>query len=135
MDNIDKLFTFGLITDEAREIEQYVNDKWGRHFYTELEQPLKELFPVPENKGLLHIWKHGSADVLIYRQDTKKLVAIIEPGGGQHLQDEKQMLNDRRKYMLCKINGVKCLQVINGVMKQLSKRRWRKLLGSYLFIK
>jgi len=117
-------------TDEALAIKDYINSKWGNLFTVETERPLSKLFPKPENPGLKHIWTYGSADIVIYRKGRP--VAIIEPGG-QHHFEEKQSLNDRRKWKLAELNGVKCLFVMNGVMRSLSNRKWRSLLGKFLF--
>jgi hypothetical protein len=120
------------VTEEAKAIKAYIEQTWPRLFSVKLELPLKEVFSEPENAGLKHIWRYGSADVVVYRDS--KPVTIIEPGGGQHF-GEKQSLNDRRKWKLAEQNGVGCLHVMNGVMNSLSKRKWRALLGSYLFPK
>ena len=91
---------------------------------------LSELFPKPDNPGLQHIWRYGSADLLVYR--GSKPVAIIEPGGGHHFE-EKQSLNDRRKWKLAELHGVRCLNMMNGLQARLSKRKWRELIGGVLF--
>ncbi len=118
------------ITEEAKQIKDFIDSTWGKHFQTELEKPLSNLFPEPENDGLRHIWRYGSADIVVYK--SGKVIAIIEPGGSHHFE-EKQSLNDRRKWKLAEINGVRCVGMMNGIMDQLSKRQWRNLLGSYLF--
>ncbi len=118
------------VTEEARAIKAYIEQAWSRLFCVKLEVPLSEVFSEPEETGLKHIWRYGSADLVVFR--NAKPVAIIEPGGGQHF-DEKQSVNDRRKWKLAEQNGVRCLHVMNGVMKSLSKRKWRALIGSYLF--
>ena len=120
------------ITEETKAIKAYIEQKWPRLFSVKLEVPLREVFPEPENTGLKHIWRYGSADLVVCRDS--KPIAIIEPGGGHHF-GEKQSLNDRRKWKLAEQNGVGCLQVMNGVMNSLSKRKWRALIGSYLFSK
>jgi hypothetical protein len=118
-----------IVTEEIRKIESYLNATWPQ-FTTRKEIKLRELFPEPENTGLRHIWKYGSADLVVYQYD--KVVCIIEAGGAHHFED-KQSLNDRRKWKLAELNGVNCLSVMNGVMGGLSKRKWRNLVGSYLF--
>lgn len=118
------------ITEEAKAIKAYIDQKWSRLFCVKLEVPLKQVFNEPENSGLKHIWCYGSADLVVFRDN--KPVAIIEPGGAHHF-DEKQSLNDRRKWKLAEQNGVRCLHVMNGVMNSLSKRKWRALIGSFLF--
>lgn len=123
------------ITGEALQIVSFINFQWRKHFTVRMEVPMKELFEQPENSGLKHIWKHGTADIAVYKRDTDKLVAIIEPGGAHHY-DEKQMKNDKRKWKLCEINGVGCLHLMNSVLHQkLSKRKMRALIGSVLFKK
>jgi hypothetical protein len=119
------------ITEEAKAIKAYIEQTWPRLFHLKLEVPLKQIFNEPENAGLKHIWRHGSADLVVFR--NTKPVAIIEPGGGQHF-GEKQSLNDRRKWKLAEQNGVRCLHVMNDVMTSLSKRKWRALVGSFLFL-
>lgn len=119
-----------IITEEARSIEKFINLTWKK-FDTELEVRLKELFPEPKNTGLQHIWRYGSADIVV-RKDGE-IVCLIEPGGAHHLQDEKQMRNDRRKWKLSEINGVRCLFLMNGLYGTLSNRRWRRLIGRFLF--
>jgi len=120
------------VTDEAKAIKAYIEQKWPRLFCVKLEVPLKQVFSAPENRGLKHIWRYGSADLVVFRDN--KPVAIIEPGGAHHF-DEKQSLNDRRKWKLAEQNGVRCLHVMNDVMNSLSKRKWRALIGSFLFPK
>jgi len=118
------------ITEEAINIKEYINDKWP-YFEVNLERRLSELFPEPSNVGLKHIWKYGSADLSIFLKD--ELIAVIEPGGSHHFNDERQVKNDRRKWKLCDINGVNCLFILNGVLNRLSNRRRRSLIGRYLF--
>lgn len=118
-----------MITEEVKKLHDYIENNFP-HFELELEVPLKKLFPEPENKGLKHIWKYGAADLVAKRNN--KIVAIFEPGGKHHWE-ERQSLNDRRKYKLCEINGVGCLTMMNSVLGNLSKRKLRKLIGSYLW--
>lgn len=118
------------ITKQARAIKVYIDKVWGRHFTTELERPLRCVFPEPESNGLRHIWRYGSADLVIYREG--KPIAVIETGGAHHFE-EKQSRNDRRKWKLCEINNVRCLTMMNGLMERLSKRQWRNMVGRYLF--
>lgn len=118
-----------LITEEALSIKDYIKEQWPQ-FDVQLEQRLNTLFPQPL-KGCKHIWRHGTADIVVRRGG--KIVAVIEPGGSHHFQDEKQMKNDRAKWKLCQINGVGCLRIANGVLDKLSKRKKRTLLGKYLF--
>ena len=118
-----------IITEDVRQIEKYINTTW-RRFNTEKEVKLSKLFPEPENKGLRHIWKYGSADLVVSKDG--KPICIIESGGSHHWE-EKQSLNDRRKWKLAEINGVRCLTMVVGMKKRLSNRKWRALLGRYLF--
>jgi len=110
-----------VITGEIRKIEGYINVTWPQ-FRTCKEVRLRELFSEPDNAGLRHIWKYGSADLVVYRHD--KAVCIIEAGGAHHFE-ERQSLNDRRKWKLAEQNGVRCLTMMNGLMERLSKRKWR----------
>ena len=118
-----------LITEEIRNIEAYINKTW-KHFDTQKEVHLYELFPEPEDVGLNHIWCYGSADLVVSKDG--KHICIIEAGGSQHFE-EHQSLNDWRKRKLAEINGVKCLNMMNGMMASLSNRKWRSMLGRYLF--
>ena len=118
-----------IITEDIKQIEAYINRTW-KHLSTEKEIRLKKVFPEPENVGLRHIWRYGSADLIVYRH--KKPVCIIESGGSHHWE-EKQSLNDRRKWKLAEINDVRCLTMMNGMMERLSNRKWRELLGRYIF--
>jgi len=36
-------------------------------------------------------------------------------------------------WKLAEINGVRCLTMMNGMMERLSNRKWRELLGRYIF--
>lgn len=121
-----------LITDDVRKVEDFINQAWTQ-FDTVLEVPLKELFHEPGNNGLKHIWKYGSADLVVYRDN--KLICVIEVGGSHHVKDDKQKKNDARKWKLCDVNGVKCIGIMNGVQDGLSKRQFRKLIGSVLWKK
>jgi hypothetical protein len=120
---------------EALYVEDYINKTWPGRFRVVVRRPhgvpLRELFPEPRNTGLRHIWRHGSVDVVVYNGD--KLIAGFEPGGSQHFQDEIQMKNDRRKWKLFDVNGVKCFRYANGLLEKLSNRQRRKLVGRYLF--
>jgi hypothetical protein len=50
-----------------------------------------------------------------------------------HHREEKQSLDNRRMWKLAEINGVRCLTMMNGMMGRLSNRKWRGLLGRYIF--
>jgi hypothetical protein len=127
--NNRRQLTVEVITEEVKQIEGYILEKW-KQFSTIKEVRLCTLFPEPENPGLKHIWMYGSADLVVYR--SQKPICIIEAGGYHHWE-EKQSRNDRRKWKLADENGVKCLQMMNGMMGSLSRRKWRALLGAYLF--
>jgi len=118
------------IEPEVVFLELYINNTWPC-LGTRTHVRLNELFPEPENKGLKHIWKYGHADVVVER--NSKVVAVLEPGGNHHLQDEKQRRNDRRKYKLCDINGVRCLHYMNNIRDGLSNRKWRSMIGGAIF--
>lgn len=119
------------ITEETKKYEKYIHEQWKYLFETKKEIFLRELLPEPKNSGLKHIWKYGADDLVVYRNG--KIVCVIEPGGSHHFQDEKQMKNDRRKWKLHEINGIKLLRIANGVFDQLSNRKKRQLLGKFLF--
>jgi hypothetical protein len=118
-----------IITEDIKEIEKYINNTW-KQLFAQKEIRLSQLFPEPQNKGLRHIWKYGCADLVVYREG--KPICMIESGGSHHWQ-EKQSLNDRRKWKLAEQNGVKCLTMMNGLKQRLSNRKWRALLGRFLF--
>lgn len=120
-----------MITEDVIKLEQYINQTWAQ-FKTQKEIALRDLFLEPENKGLKHIWKYGSADLVVFCNDRP--ICIIEPGGAQHFE-KKQHKNDARKFKLCELNDCRCLHMINGLMNRLSKRQFRKLLGGYVYEK
>jgi hypothetical protein len=101
-----------------------------KHLSIRKEIRLNKVFLEPENVGLKHIWRYGSADLVVSRHG--KPVCIIESGGSHHWE-EKQSLNDCPKWKLADINGVRCLTMMNGMMEKLSNRMWRELLGRYIF--
>jgi hypothetical protein len=119
-----------IITDDAISIKEYIEHTWGKLFQVQLEVKLNKIFSEPENTGLKHIWKYGSADVVVYRDG--KPHAIIEVGGSHHWE-EKQSLNDRRKWKLADINNVRGINMMNQLMSSVSKRKFRAMLGSVLF--
>jgi hypothetical protein len=119
-----------LITAEARAYKDYIESKWGHLFHVELEKPLRDLFPKPEQKFLHSIWRLGAADIVVFK--NSKPICVLEPGGRQHY-DEVQAKRDARKQKLCSLNNVKCLHIMNGTMSRVSKRQWKKFIGSYLF--
>lgn len=118
-----------IITEDVIRIEAYIHEKWPQ-FTTQKEVRLKQLFPEPENKGLRHIWTYGAADLVVYRDGRP--ICIIESGGSHHWE-EKQSLNDRRKWKLAEKNGVRCLTMMVNIKDRMSNRQWRNLLGRYIF--
>ena len=114
-----------VITEDIRQIEAYINRTW-KHLSTEKEIRLKKVFAEPENIGLKHIWRYGSADLVVSRHG--KPVCIIESGGSHHWE-EKQSLNDRRKWKLAEINGVRCLTMMNGMTVSLATCLFREYLA------
>lgn len=111
------------------ELADYIRRTWPM-FEVKVRVPLKELFPEPKGRGMKRLWEHGHADVAIFRKG--KLIAIIEPGGAHHF-DKKQAERDRRKYMLCKLNGVRCLHFVLSLPEKLSKRKFRNMIRKILF--
>ncbi len=100
----------------------------------EIKVPLKKLFPKPENKWLQSFWNSNShADISTFRHG--KLIAIIEPGGWHyHLKDKKQMLNDRKKYIICKLNRVNVLRIVNDVVENdLEMLKTKRLFKKYFY--
>ena len=61
-----------------------------KHLSIRKEIRLNKVFLEPENVGLKHIWRYGSADLVVSRHG--KPVCIIESGGSHHWE-EKQSLN------------------------------------------
>ena len=118
-----------IITEDIKQIEAYINRTW-KHLSTQKEIRLNKIFPEPENVGLKHIWRYGSGDLVVSRHG--KPVCIIESGGSHHWE-EKQSINDRRKWKLGEINSVRSLTMMNGMMGRISNRQWRTLLGRYIF--
>ena len=118
-----------MITEDVIKLEQYINATWPK-FKVQKELPLRKLFPEPENIGLNHIWRYGSADLVVFYNN--KPICIIEPGGAQHFE-EKQKKNDARKFKLCELNNCRCLHMMNGLIDRLSKKQFRKLIGGYVY--
>lgn len=114
-----------IITEDIKQIEKYINNTW-KHFATQKEVRLSSVFPEPKNKGLRHTWRYGSADLVVFKDE--KPICIIESGGSHHCE-EKQSLNDRRKWKLAEQNGVRCLTMMNGIMQRLSNRKWTGITG------
>lgn len=111
------------------ELAEYISKRW-KMFKVRVKTPLKEVFPEPQCPGLKHIWRYGHADVFVSNSQGRPL-AVIEPGGTQHFE-KKQARNDRLKYKLCEINGVKCLHFLTGLESRLSKRKFRNLIRKFL---
>ncbi len=118
------------MTEDQELIAFYIEKTWPK-FVVKTEVPLAEMFDQPKNVGLRHIWKFGICDIVVYKDD--KIRGVIEPGGAHHITDEKQIRNDKRKFMLCKQNGVSCLHIMNGIFEKLSKRQQRRVLGKVLY--
>lgn len=96
---------------------------------------LKDLFPQPNSPRLQKFWQAAShADIAIFRNE--RLIAILEPGGGQHLTDEKQVYRDTLKRMICWINGVKCEHILNSIVVQhIQTRQWKLFVKKLLYRK
>jgi len=113
-------------------ISDYIINKYNLKVSIEIKKPLRELFPKPESKGLHSIWSYGHTDISIYRHN--KLVCIIEPGGWHyHLKDKKQILRDKKKYILCKNNNVKVLNVVNDIVDNLDLSITKRLFKKYIY--
>jgi hypothetical protein len=118
-----------MITQDVIEVEQYIHKTWPK-VRTVKPLRLSKLFPEPDNVGLKHIWKYGEADLVVFRHGLP--VCIVEPGGAHHFE-EHQSHNDRRKWKLAEINGVRCIHTVNGLQNRLSKRKLRQLLGGFIY--
>ena len=118
-----------MTTEEEIKIRDYIRITWPK-FRIEVGIKLSVLFPEPENVGLKNIWKYGHADISIYRRE--RFICLIEPGGSHHFEN-KQSLNDRRKWKLAEINNVRCVHLLNGLLERLSKRQFRKIIGGVLY--
>jgi len=110
----------------------YLNVNFSRLKF-KMKEPLKNIFPEPENRWLKSFWKNNShADISVYRHG--KLVCIIEPGGWYHIQDEKQKVRDLKKDKICKINGVNCLRFFNDVVNnKLDNSKTKRLFKKYFY--
>lgn len=98
----------------------------------EIKTPLKELFPKPEKKHLQKFWNNNShADIPIFRHH--KLILIIELGGKAHFSDKKQIIRDKKKYAICKLNGVNLLQISNSVISCLNDVKTKRLFRRYIY--
>ena len=94
--------------------------------------PLKELFGEPKGKGLARFRMAPShADLALFHKG--RCVAIIEPGGGQHADDPKQRLRDKKKDQLCWINQVNVVRCFNSELTNLKSRAWRKMIRAAIF--
>ena len=97
-----------------------------------IKTPLKELFPEPEKKHLQRFWGNNShADIPVFRHH--KLVCIIEPGGKAHFSDKKQRTRDKKKFAICKLNGVNLLHISKGVIRCLNDRKTKRLFRKYIY--
>lgn len=131
MSQVQKSTMEQIISKEVVELEAYINKTWPK-FTTQKEMALRDLFPEPENRGLKHIWKYGTTDLVVYRSSVP--ICILEPGGSHHFE-KKQMKNDARKFKLAELNNCTCLHLMNKVISNLSKCKLRKLIGGYLWKK
>lgn len=112
-------------------ITDYIINHYNLKVSTKTKVPLRELFPEPKNKWLLSIWRHGHADIAVYRHG--KLACIIEPGGSYHLKDDKQKLRDKKKDRLCEVNNVNVLRLINSITKYMDLLVTKKLFKKYIY--
>tara|TARA_R100000027_G_scaffold64353_1_gene57743 strand:- start:486 stop:947 length:462 start_codon:yes stop_codon:yes gene_type:complete len=120
------------ITPQVREIAGLIESFWPGKYDLRYEVKLSEIFPEPENHGLLHIWRYGRADLVVNFARTGRILSIIELHGAHHWT-EKQAKNDRRKYMLAKENGVAGLCMYNSLIGRISRKKMRNLLGKYFY--
>jgi len=99
----------------------------------EVKKSLKEVLPEP--KKYKEFWGHQWAhiDISVFRHD--KLVAVIEPGGFQHLTDEEQKERDRKKRSICKEFSVNFLPLMNEALKSREHSKFRRLLKNYFYKK
>lgn len=119
-----------VVTEEAKSLADFLVGEWGHLFDVQLEVRLSTLFPKPRWSRLCHIWKHGSADLAVFRE--QRLVAIVEVGGPHHF-DALRARNDENKARLAITNHVSCAILSNEIVRKLSKRRLRALLGAIIF--
>ncbi|MBA7576011.1 hypothetical protein ES708_17848 [subsurface metagenome] len=97
-----------------------------------IKELLKNILPEPESKWLKKMWRFGHADISVYRHD--KLICIVEPGGWHHFKDGKQILNDKKKYILCKLNSVNVLRIVNDVVENdLGLLKTKRLFKKYFY--
>lgn len=99
----------------------------------QIKMPLKKLFPKPAKEYLRPFWgnKNAHADVAVFRHH--KLVCVVEPGGGQHLTDDKQKWRDEKKAQLCRSNGVNFLPLINSCLNYKETPNFKRLLKCYFY--
>jgi hypothetical protein len=112
----DKLGCFAPSTWIEASLREAAMEFKGKGWGSPKATVLSSVFPESENVGLRHIWKWGSADLIVYRHG--KLICLIESGGSHHWE-EKQSPNDRRKWKLAEIIGIRCLTRMNGMMGSL----------------
>jgi len=117
-------------TKDLRVISSFIEHNF--RLTTKIKVPLKELFPKPEKKHLQRFWGNNShADIPIFRHH--KLVLIIEPGGKAHFSDKKQIIRDKKKYAICKLNGVNLLSISNSVIGYLDDKKTKRLFRKYIY--
>ncbi|MDI6782568.1 MAG: hypothetical protein QME64_00545 [bacterium] len=115
-------------------VVEYIRKRHPK-FEIKTKVPLKKLFPQPKSPRLLRFWQAQShADIAIFRDG--KLVAILEPGGGAHLTDEKQVYRDTLKRMICWLNMIKCEHILNSlVVGYMQTREWKLFIKKLLYRK
>lgn len=116
-----------------KKLHQYLLDNFNPKLEFKVKESLRNILPEPESRWLINMWRFGHADISVYRHG--KLVCIVEPGGWHyHLKDKKQMLNDRKKYILCKENGVNLLRFVNDVVENnLELIKTKRLFKKYFY--
>lgn len=88
---------------------------------------LKKIFPQPKQEHLRTFWIANShADITAFIHGEP--VCIIEPGGNPHFQDQVQITRDKKKYKICKDNGVEYLQFPNTIVNWIEDPKASKLL-------
>ena len=120
--------------DAKEELKQIILNFFGKHFYIpRFDVPMKKLFPEPQNEVLKGFWlKKSHADIPVFSQKTRKLVAVFETGGTQHLR-EKQRNRDTAKAELCELNNIGFRGTLNWEWRKSSKRKLRNWIRKALY--
>ena len=120
--------------DAKEQLKDKILGFFGKHFYiSEFDIPLKKLFPEPEDKVLQGFWsKKSHADIPVFSRKTKRLAAIFETGGTQHLK-KKQRNRDTLKAKLCELNNVGFRGTLNWEWRKSSKRKLRNWIRKALY--